>query len=135
MQQWVERPQDDPWGRRVFADGRVEECSSATAAFVDDEWRFGSRELGWRPLTRLRPESIERLRAVIRDSGVLDLPAEIEPAGTVIGGSDQAWTVALDDRRAQVKLLGLSPDRVPALSKLDTALQLAIGEALSRGTG
>ena len=134
MQQWVERPPADPWGRRLLADGRVEEYSSATAAFAGGEWRIGSQELGWRPLTRLRPDAVERLRAVIRDSGVLELPAEVEPAGTVIGGSDQEWTVALDDRRVQVRLLGVSPDRVPELSALDTALQLAVGEALSRGT-
>ena len=131
VEQWIDAPERERWGRRVLGDGQVEECSGETAAFVDGEWRFGTQELRWRALTSLPPEAVEQLRGVIRDSGVMDLPAEVVPARTVIGGTEQTWTFAPDGRPRQVKLLGVRPDRVPPLAALDTAVQLAVAEALT----
>ncbi len=132
VQQRIDAPEDARWARRVFSDGRVEECSGVTAEFVDGAWRFGTQERRWRPLTSLAPAAVKGLRDVIRDSGVMDLPAEVEPAGTVIGGTEQTWTIAVDGRRRQVHLLGVRPDRVPPLAALDEALQLAVADAIGR---
>ena len=132
VEQWIDAPERERWGRRVLSDGQVEECSGATAAFVDGEWRFGTQEPRWRALTSLPPGAVEELRGVIRDSGVMELPAEVAPAGTVIGGTDQTWTFAFEGRPRQVKLLGVRPDRIPPLAAVDQAVQLAVAEALTR---
>jgi hypothetical protein len=133
VEQWIDAPESERWGRRVLSDGQVEECSGATAAFVDGVWRFGTQEARWRTLTSLPPAAVKELRSVIRDSGVMELPAEVVPAGTVIGGTEQTWTFALDGPPRQVKLLGVRLDRIPPLAALDTAVQLAVAEALTRG--
>jgi hypothetical protein len=129
VQQWVTAEQDEPFGRRVRADGTTEECSGATAELVDGEWRFGTQPLEWRSVARLAEPALEGLRAVIRESGVLDLPERIEPSGTVVAKVSQTWTVAVDGRRHQVSFAGAGLDRAPALKRLDEALQLAIAQA------
>lgn len=116
----------------MLGDGRVEECSGATAEWVDGAWRFGTQERRWRPLAALPPAAVRALRDVIRDSGVMELPAELAPDATVIGGTEQTWTVAVDGRRRRVRLLGVRPDRVPPLAALDEAVQLAVAAAIGR---
>jgi hypothetical protein len=132
VEQRIDAPERERWARRVLADGQVEECSGETAAFVDGEWSFGTQERRWRALAALPPGAVDQLRNVIRDSGVMELPAEVAPAGTVIGGTEQTWTFAIDGRLRQVTLLGVRPDRVPPLAALDTAVQLAVADALTR---
>jgi hypothetical protein len=120
LQQWAERAQGDPFGRRVRADGTVEECTSATAAFEDGEWRFGTQPLEWRTVTRLEPVTVEGLRAQARD--LLSLP----PAtGMHITKTVQTWTVVLDGERHEVETDGTEE----AVIALDRALQLAVAEA------
>ena len=131
VQQWVRTEQSDPFGRRVRADGTVEECSSATAELVDGEWRFGTQPLRWREVARLDPQALEGLRATIRSLGVLDLPPAIEPEGTLVAKAEQTWTVALDGRRHEVTYPGMGLEREPALAALDQALQVAVAQARS----
>jgi hypothetical protein len=131
VQQWVTTEQGDPFGRRVRTDGTAEECSSATAELVDGEWRFGSRPLEWRQVAQLDETALEGLRAAIRQLGVLELPATLDPTGQMIAKVEQVWTVALDGRRHQVAFPGAGLERAPALARLDEALQLALAQALS----
>jgi hypothetical protein len=132
VEQLVERPQSDPYAKRVHRDGAVHEYSSAVAGFEDGEWRFGTQPLEWRPLVTLAPQAVAELEGLIRSEGVLDLPSEHRPRGTSIGGSDVTWTVELDGRRREIRLLGVGPDAVPALAALDRALQLAVAQAIER---
>ena len=59
VEQWIDAPERERWGRRVLGDGQVEEYSGATAAFVDGEWRFGTQKRRWRTLTSLPPGAVE----------------------------------------------------------------------------
>jgi hypothetical protein len=120
LQQWAEPAQGDPFGRRVRADGTVEECLSATAAFEDGEWRFGTQPLEWRDVTRIGADGVARLLEQAR--ALLALP----PAtGMRITKAVQTWTVVLDGERREVEADG-TEDAVVAL---DQSLQLAVAEA------
>jgi hypothetical protein len=130
VEQLVERPQSDPYAKRVHRDGSVHEYTSAVASFEGGEWRFGTQPLAWRPLVTLPPAAVTELEELIRREGVLDLPAEHLPRGTSIGGSDVTWTVELDGRRHTIRLLGVGTEAVPAIAALDRALQLAVAQAL-----
>jgi hypothetical protein len=120
LQQWAEPAQGDPFGRRVHGDGTVEDCTSATAAFEDGEWRFGSQPLEWRPVTRLDPAVVEGLQEQAR--ALLTLPP---PTGMRITKAVQTWTVVLDGERHEVETDGVEE----AVIALDQALQLAVAEA------
>ena len=120
LQQWAEPAQGDPFGRRVRADGTVEECLSATAAFEDGEWRFGTQPLEWRRVTALADDDLAPL--LDRARALLSLP----PAtGTRITKAVQTWTIVLDGERREVETDGTEA----AVTALDQALQLAIAEA------
>ncbi len=120
LQQWAEPAQGDPFGRRVHADGTVEECSSATAAFEDGEWRFGTQPLEWREVTRVGTDAVARLLEQAR--ALLALP----PAtGMRITKAVQTWTVVVEGERHEVEADG-TEDAVVAL---DQSVQLAVAEA------
>jgi hypothetical protein len=127
--QRVERPQVDPYGRRLTTDGAVHDLTSSSASFEDGEWRFEEQPLAWRPVAHLPGDEVERLREVIRREGVLDLPEEHAPPGTSTGGSIVTYTVALDGRERSIRLVNLPVAEVPPLAALDEAFQIAVAEA------
>jgi hypothetical protein len=131
VEQRVERPQEDPYARRVNRDGSVYEYTSATASFEDGQWQFGTQPLEWRPIARLSPEAVAALEDAIRRDGVADLPSEHVPEGTSIGGSNVTWTVDLDGRRHAVDLIGVGGQQPPPFGELDRLLQLEIARAVA----
>jgi transcription elongation GreA/GreB family factor len=126
----VEYPQADPYGRRVARDGRVHDLSSEDAHFENGEWRFESIPLAWREIVRLDEQTVRSLEDLVRREGVLELPEEQTPEGTVACGALVTWSVAVDGETHTVRLVNMDVSRVPALAALDHALQLAVGEAL-----
>ena len=130
ISQRVERPQSDPYERRIERDGTVLELSSVRAHVEDGEMRFETIPLQWRELVRLPPEAVARIEEAIRREGVLDMPAERAPEGTSVGGSVVTITAALDGREHTVRLTNLVPAEVPGLAAVDEAMQVAVGEAL-----
>jgi hypothetical protein len=131
VEQRVERPQEDPYAKRVDRDGSVYEYTSVTAAYEDGQWRFGTQPLEWRPLARLAPEAVRELEDAIREAGVVDLPARHVPEGTSIGGSNVVWTVELDGRRHTVTLVGVGGEQPAPFAGLDRLLQLEIARAVA----
>ena len=129
MQQWVQPEQTDGYGRRILADGTVEEETSVTASFVDGELVFGSQPAAWRRLGRCEPEVLSMLEAAIRDSGVLDMPAVPPPPGTTVAKARLSWTVALDGRRNELTLTDADLLRDPRLAAVDQAFQLAFAHS------
>jgi hypothetical protein len=128
--QEIERPQEDPYERRILADGAVWERSSSHATVEEGALRFERVPLEWREIARLAPEAVGRLEDAIRSEGVLDLEPEHSPPGTAAGGSIVTYRVALDGREHAIRLVNLAPERVPAVGALDMAMQLAVAEAL-----
>jgi hypothetical protein len=133
VSQRVERPQSDPYERRIERDGTVLELSSVRAHVEEGRMRFETIPLEWRELARLPPEAVARIEDAIRREGVLELPAEQAPEGTSVGGSIVTITAALDGREHTVRLTNLVPAQVPGLAKLDETMQVAVGEALHPG--
>ena len=126
----MEYPQSDPLGRRVQRDGTVHDLSSEDAHYEDGQWRFESIPLAWREVARLGDDVMRSLEEVVRREGVLDLPEEQMPEGTVAGGALVTWTVDLDGVTHTMRLVNMDVSRVPPLAALDHALQIAVGEAL-----
>lgn len=117
IQQWAEPAQGDPFGRRLRADGTIEECSGATAEFVDGEWSFGTQTLAWRRVAQLGDDAVATLLDTARR--LLTLP-ERRP-GTRILKAEQTWTLVLEGRREELTVTGDEPE----VTELDRALQLA----------
>lgn len=132
LEERVERPQTDPYAKRVLQDGRVYERTSVNARFEGGEWSFGEQPLEWRPLVTLDPPAVSALAELIRSERIVDLPAEQLPEGTSIGGSNVIWTVEVDGTRHSVSLIGVGGEQPAPFAALDRALQLAIAEALGR---
>jgi hypothetical protein len=129
MQQWVEPEQEAPFGRRILADGTVEEHSSLTASFVDRELVYETQPAEWRQLGRCEPEIQRMLEDAIRSSGVLEAAAESVPSGTTVAKARITWTVALDARRNELKLTDADLLRDPRLAAVDDAFQLAFAHS------
>jgi hypothetical protein len=129
--QRIERPQEDPFERRVLADGEVFERTSTRAEVRDGEVQFERVPLEWREVVRLDGDAVASIASAIRDGGVLELPEEHAPPGTSAGGSLVTYTVALDGREHSVRLINLAPAQVPGVAELDLAVQLAVGRALN----
>src|SRR5690349_13052595 len=66
------------WGLRILADGQVEELSNEEPERAE---RGGgaSAPLAWRALTRLAPDGLDRLRAVLRRADFAALPQHTPP--------------------------------------------------------
>jgi hypothetical protein len=134
VEQRVERGTGDPYCRRVTAEGEVLEQSSTSARFDGTEWHFDAQPLEWRPVTRLDESELEAIRAAIADSGFMSLASEHRPPGTSIGGSDVTWSATLDGRANTVTLYGVPDVQVPEVDALATAVETAIGQALTRAS-
>jgi hypothetical protein len=131
IEQRVERPQVDPYAKRVNRDGSVYEYTSLTASYEDGEWTFGSQPLGWRPLAQLSRAAVAELEDAIRQVGIIDPRAEHPPDGSRIGGSNTIWTVDVDGRRHAVTLLGEGEELPAPFRELDRLLRLEIARAVA----
>ena len=131
LEQRVERPQEDPYAKRVNRDGSVYEYTSVTAAYEDGQWRFGTQPLEWRPLAQLPAEAVAELEDAIRREGVVDLPAEHVPEETRLGGSNVIWTVEVDGRRHAVTLIGVGGEQPAPFRELDRLLRLEVARAVA----
>jgi hypothetical protein len=80
VSQRIERPQDDPYERRILRDGAVWERSSSDAHVESGDMVFETVPLQWREIAKLGPDSVARIEEAAR--GVLDLPDEHAPGGT-----------------------------------------------------
>ena len=128
--QRVERPQSDPYERRILRDGTVRELTSVSAHVEKGEMQFEQVPLEWRDLATVAPEGLQLLERTIREADVLSMPAERSPEGTSIGGSIITITVGLDGREHSVRLLGLNPAEVPGIADVDRIAQVVVGQAL-----
>ena len=129
VSQRIERPQDDPYERRILRDGEVWERSSSAARVENGEMVFESVPLQWREIAQLGPDAVARIEEAAR--GVLDLPDEHAPPGTSTGGALITYAVSVGDREHEIRLINLTPAQVPGLAELDMAMQIAVAEALS----
>jgi hypothetical protein len=129
MQQWVQPAQEDGYGRRIMADGTVEEETTVTASFVDGELVYESQPARWRRLGRCEPKVLGMLEDAIRESGVLDMHAVPPSSGTTVAKARLSWTVALDGRRNELTLTDADLLREPRLAAVDQAFQLAFAHS------
>jgi hypothetical protein len=128
VSQRVERPQEDPYERRILRDGAVWERSSSDAHVEGGEMVFEKVPLEWREIARLKADAVARIEEAAR--GVLELPEEHAPPGTSTGGAIVTYEVAVDGREHTVRLINLTARQVPGLAELDMAMQIAVAEAL-----
>jgi hypothetical protein len=139
VEERTERPQVPPYARRVTEDGTFWELSAVRVTVEGGETRFEPQPLRWRARWSVPPADLERIRAEIRASGILDAPERIAPQGTSIGGSDVTWTVCLDGRTHSVLLHGAPDARHEATDRLkrvlDRALQAGADAARPSGGG
>ena len=123
--------QGDPWAQRVCADGEVWGCTSIDTRIEGGQVVQGRRPLEWRHETRLDPERVEAIEAVLR-RGAFDLPAEIRPSRETSDTHLVTWRMRLDGKEHSVRLMGMGSERVPLLADLDRAVKLGIAMALDR---
>ena len=123
------RQGEEEYARRVTDDGRVWARSTVDARLEEGEWSFGSGDNAWHELATLPPAAFAALEDAIRDSGLLDTAAEHVPDSTVIGGSEERWTVALDGRHATTLLRGVPEVHVAAVTAVAEALHAALAAA------
>ena len=128
IEQRVERPQQEPYKRRVTGDGRYEEWSAMRYVFEGGVTTFEEQEPMWRLQWELRPGDLDELREAIGSSGFFELRERYEPSGTSIGGSIVVWTASLGGRTHSVTLVGVPDVSVPEVEQLETRL----GEILQR---
>jgi hypothetical protein len=116
------------WGLRVLAGGRVEELSNEAPGGAEGG---NSAPLAWRPLTRLAPEGLDRLRAVLRRADFTALPHHAPPpeagADTVV----TTWDIELDGAHHTITTVGREEGQHPTLESwratLDQLLRAAFG--------
>ena len=127
----IEGHQDEPWTRRVCADGEVWEHTNLRTWIEDGQVRQEHQPLRWELRTTAPPEALARIREVVREHGLLH--AERLHRGSVIGVGTTVWRIALDGERNEIRLEHLPADRVPGLAELDEAVQLAVAMGVDAG--
>jgi hypothetical protein len=120
MEMWAVRPMTRPSGYRILADGKwwsyrdsdlVVETDPVAGKRSVKEIRL--EEGWWDSECVLTADELAKLKAVIRTSGVMDLPAETPPSGKgVIGGTDVYYTFEIDGKRHKIHYLE-GGDEVP----------------------
>jgi hypothetical protein len=120
---------EQEYARRVTSDGRVWARSTVSATLDDGEWTFADGDNQWRELAALSPAGLKDLLKVIETSGFLDTAPDYGPPSTVIGGSDERWTVHLHGRTHTTVLRGLPETTVPAVTAVSDALHEALAAA------
>jgi hypothetical protein len=122
--------QDEPWTRRIDADGAVWEHTNLRTWTEDGQVRQERQPLQWQRVTTAPPEALEQIAAVVREHDLLHAqPA----AGTVFGVGTTVWRIALDGEHHEIRLEQLPADRVPGLAELDQAVQLAVAMGVDPG--
>jgi hypothetical protein len=120
MEMWAVRPMTRPSGYRILADGKWWMYTDSDLVVVTDPAtgkrntkRIRIEEGWWDSECVLTADELARLKAVIRTSGVMDLPAETPPSGRgVIGGTDVYYTFEIDGKRHRIHYLE-GGDEVP----------------------
>ena len=107
-----------PTGLRVWSDGLVQRADADNRLPTATERLDLDRDLNWQDERRLQPEQLEKLRAVIEESGFFGLPPHLlinyctEDPGTAI------WIINLDGRVGRVVVFDPRPRRSPELDRL-----------------
>ncbi len=120
---------DEHYTRRVTDEGGVWARSTVAARLEGGEWQFGPGDDSWHELATLPADALAALKDAIRRSGVLDTAPEHGPDSTVIGGSQERWSVELDGRRNTTVLRGLPEVHVAAVTAVADALHEAMAAA------
>jgi len=121
------------WGTRVFADGRVDEYSDQEVDLTEDgDLKTRPVPLEWRSRTQLSAAEVQRLTDAVHRSQILDLPARLEPSGTVHDGSTTVWTINLDCKHHEVTARGSQQAKHPNLETLRTTFEDIVADALNR---
>jgi hypothetical protein len=127
----VEGHQDEPWTRRVCADGAVWEHTNLRTWIEDGQVRQEHQPVRWQRVTTAPPEALEAITHVVRDHDLLHAESR---KGSVFGVGTTIWRVNVDGAQHEIRLEGLPADRVPGLAELDQAIQLAVAMGVDPGT-
>jgi len=124
----VEGHQDEPWTRRVYADGAVWEHTNLRTWVEDGQVRQERRPPRWERVTTAPPQALEHIAQVIRDHDLLHTESQ---QGAVIGVGTTIFRIG-DEH--EIRLDHLPADKVPGLAELDQAIQLAVAMGVDPGT-
>jgi hypothetical protein len=122
--------QDEPWTRRIDADGAVWEHTNLRTWTEGGQVRQEHQPLQWQRVTTAPAEALERIAAVVREHDLLHTRPE---AGSVVGVGTTVWRIALDGEQHEIHLSQQPADRVPGLAELDQAVQLAVAMGVEAG--
>lgn len=122
--------QDEPWTRRVCADGAVWEHTNLRTWVQDGAVRQEHQPLQWQRVTTAPDEPLEGIQAIIRRYDLMS--AEPPPtATTTFGAGITTWRLGLDGDTHEIRLENVAIDAVPGLRELDEMVQLAVAAGLS----
>jgi hypothetical protein len=124
--------QDEPWTRRVCADGAVWEHTNLRTWIEDGQVRQEHQPLQWERRTTAPPEALARIADVVRANDLLHTSSP--QTGSVIGVGTTVWRIALDGESHEIRVEHLPADRVHGLAELDQAVQLAVAMGVDPGT-
>jgi hypothetical protein len=127
----VEGHQDEPWTRRVCTDGAVWEHTNLRTWVQDGQVRQEHQPLRWERRTTAPPEALERIADVVRANDLLHTESQ---KGSVFGVGTTVWRMNVDGEEHEIRLEGLPAERVPGLTELDQAIQLAVAMGVDPGT-
>ncbi|HEX6606458.1 MAG TPA: hypothetical protein VF276_06020 [Chloroflexia bacterium] len=116
------------WGLRVLADGGVAELSNEPPGGAEGG---DSAPLAWRPLIRLAPAGLDRLRAVLREADFAALPHHAPPPEAGVDTVITTWDIDLDGAHHTITTVGREEGQHPTLESwratLDHLLRAAFG--------
>ena len=132
LAQLIERPQEDPYERRVLANGTYEERTSVKTEFVDGEMKFSTKPLRWAKLADLNESDLKEVAAAIERAHFAELAGEHRPEGTAIGGSNVTWTAAVAGTTEKVVLRAAPATARAELDQLAKDLDRIATKAMDR---
>jgi hypothetical protein len=132
LEQRVERPQTEPYSRRVLTDGAFEEYSATRVDVSGSTPSFEAQEPRWRRQWQLDEDDLDELRRAIHQSGFAELQPEYRPTGTSIGGSNVTWTALINGKPQAVRLVGAPDVKVSAIEKLEASFNRVLQRAADR---
>ena len=133
VEQRIEGRQDAPWTRRVLQDGQVWTHGDIRTWIEDGQVRQERGEVRWEHVTDAPAEALEQIVAVVREHDLMDAAPPAPSGGTITGVGTVVWTMCIDGRRSELRLEGVPSDRVPGVTELDRAVQLAVAMGLDPG--
>jgi hypothetical protein len=128
----IEGRQEEPWTRRIEADGAVWEHTSLRTWIEDGQVRQERQPLRWEKRTTAPPQALEQIADVVRANALLRTPSP--QTGSVMGVGTTVWRIALDGQEHEIRVEHLPADRVPGLAQLDQAIQIAVAMGVDPGT-